>query len=326
MRTRAEWAKRMALLALVMLLVGSCNGGMGTQSPTGTVSPATVSSTRSPTDTPIPTDTYTPQASATPTFTPTVTATASSTPPPPTWTPPPTLAPDEAQALVVELFKHNGGCKLPCWWGFIPGKTKWADAKSFLERFAMLNPLIDQDAPEFDMDILVPVPEDIFHIPLEQIYRVKNGTIINMEVYLGNAPVLPLSAFLTEYGPPGEIWIMTYRTKFRGYSPFLVVLFYPDKGILATFGPKEDYILGDIIQACDMDGTPSDFGLWSPENKMTFLEAATEFRYQPVGHGALYLPIEEATSMDVEAFYETYKIPKNPTCIETPTVLWPEQY
>lgn len=35
----------------------------------------------------------------------------------------PTLSEEEALAYFQELFKDNGGCELPCWWGITPGVT-----------------------------------------------------------------------------------------------------------------------------------------------------------------------------------------------------------
>jgi len=196
-----------------------------------------------------------------------------------------------------------------------------------LEQFARFNQLVQQDQPIFYMDVQVPVPETIFHIPLQQIYKVENDIIESMEISLGHAPVEKLSAFLETYGPPGEVWISTYSTEYPpGVLPFLVVLFYPDQGILAIFGPEQTWISGSNVYGCQMDRMPSMYGLWSPGREMTFMEAAREFRLNPDTEGFLMLPIEEATEMSVEDFYQTFKQPNSPTCIETPKELWPEQF
>ncbi len=34
-----------------------------------------------------------------------------------------TLPTGEAQKMVQELLENNAGCRLPCWWGIVPGKT-----------------------------------------------------------------------------------------------------------------------------------------------------------------------------------------------------------
>jgi hypothetical protein len=292
-----------------------------------TTPPSSTISVNTPTSTMTALARFAPSPSTTWTNTPTITSTTTPTPQSPTWTPQPTLPTEEAKALVLSLFETNAGCRLPCWWGFIPGKTDWYEARSLLEQFVRFNQLVQQDQPIFSMDILVPVPETIFHIPLQQIYKVENDIIESMEIELGHAPVERLSAFLKTYGSPGEVWISTYSTEYPpGFLPFLVVLFYPNQGILAIFGPENTWLSSSKVHGCQMDGTPSKYGLWSPEHEMTFMEAAREFRLNPDEKGFLMLPIEEATEMSVEDFYQTYKEPNSSTCIETPKELWPEKF
>ncbi|MFT3893686.1 MAG: hypothetical protein QM730_18815 [Anaerolineales bacterium] len=44
----------------------------------------------------------------------------------------PTLSTDEALQQIKELYKDNGGCDLPCWWGIVPGETTWEQTKQLL--------------------------------------------------------------------------------------------------------------------------------------------------------------------------------------------------
>jgi len=201
------------------------------------------------------------------------------------------------------------------------------EAKSFLEPFAYLNPEVDQTKPKFTIGILVPVPEEVFPIPLSHVYRVENGVITSMEIKVGGQiPEYTLSAFLNTYGSPGEIWLSTYSTEYpAGVLPFQVVLFYPERGILAVYGPKNAQIVDDKVIGCQLDNSAWKFGLWSPKMAMTFMEAAVRFRMNPYEPGVLHLPIEEATDMDVRSFYETYRHADSHVCIETPRALWPEQ-
>ena len=70
-------------------------------------------------------------SSVTPTVTPAI-----SSPETPTITIPPTLPPEEAKAFVLALTESNGGCLLPCFWGFVPGETAWQIAEPQLTTFA----------------------------------------------------------------------------------------------------------------------------------------------------------------------------------------------
>jgi len=93
---------------------------------------------------------------------------------------------------------------------------------------------------------------------------------------------------------------------------------------LADYFPEAEFY-GDVVRACGLDQPPSDFGLWSPERTMTFMEAARHFRMNPDEPGFLLLPLEEATDMDVPTFYDIFKASRSEGCLETPKALWPPQ-
>ncbi len=38
------------------------------------------------------------------------------------------------------------------------------------------------------------------------------------------------------------------------------------------------------------------------------------------------MPLAQATEMDIETFYQTFKNPNNTECLETPAELWPSEY
>lgn len=308
--------------------------------PTNTLLPASTSSLPpTVTLTPPLTSTPPPTATRTPTRTPGPTATAT-----PTWEPLPTLpTPSQtAKRLVQELFETNRGCLLPCWWGITPGQTSWEEARLFLEQFAEVDPYesVDQNKPKFSVGILVPVPDEIYRklfpdeteVPpyfyISHLYNVEEGVVVSMDVstryYLGYA--YRLSAFLQTYGPPDEIWLSTYSTEYPiGVLPFLVALFYPEQGILVNYFPEANFV-GDEVHACQLDRPPTSLGLWASEQKvMNYIEAARFFGLNPGEPGILHMPIEEATEMDVQTFYETFKAPGSGVCLETPKELWPPQ-
>ena len=138
---------------------------------------------------------------------------------------------------------------------------------------------------------------------------------------------MKLSDLLSIYGPPEEVFMSTYSTEYSdGVLPFIIYVFYPNKGILAVNGPDTVYFSGSNVKGCDLDGYSSKYGLWSVENRMTFEQAAHVFRLNIDEPGFLVLPIQEATNMDAEMFYETFKVPGTRSCIETPIELWPEQF
>ncbi len=50
--------------------------------------------------------------------------------------PMPTLSLEEKEIVTSELYKTNGNCELPCWWGIVPGETEWQTAKLLLNSVA----------------------------------------------------------------------------------------------------------------------------------------------------------------------------------------------
>jgi hypothetical protein len=160
-------AVRIALLALLCILLANCSTvpgvtrtlSPGTLIPTSpSVSPTQAHAPLNPTGTPVPvrqitamtptqtpySATATPPPSPTPTATtemPTLTPTRKEVTPAPTQTSTPTLSAGETKSLILELLRDNGSCRLPCFWGLSP--TASAEmVRSFTDR---LGNIIQED-------------------------------------------------------------------------------------------------------------------------------------------------------------------------------------
>ena len=89
------------------------------ETPKYTATPApSIAPTRTATETPLPTKT----ATSTPTATPTL-------------TPLPTISPSQRGQAYNDLMGSNGGCTLPCWWGFELGKTSLGEVRQLYTAF-----------------------------------------------------------------------------------------------------------------------------------------------------------------------------------------------
>ena len=93
--------------------------------PKPTATPTDVSTV---TTSPSPTATYTAIPSATPSPTSTRVPLPTPTPSPTHY---PTLESEAKLEFIVKMLRNNGGCKLPCWWGITPGKTKWHELTAY---------------------------------------------------------------------------------------------------------------------------------------------------------------------------------------------------
>jgi hypothetical protein len=225
--------------------------------------------------------------------------------------------------MVIEtLLEKNGNCRLPCWWGFVPGKTRWVDAYRILRPFIQ----IETDISPFDDSVLVAsfllrVSKRISETTLQHIYIIKNGIIEEMEVDPGEVPTYQVEKFLKSYGQPEEIYIRTYKTSYKGYLPFEVAFFYPSQGFVVMYAVNGS-LAGDKVQGCLRRDSSPLIGIWSPERKLTFVDALKLVRQYFEDYQ--FLPVDVATGMDVEQFYQLAMSPNN--CIRTPAKLWTEQF
>ncbi len=274
-----------------------------------------------PTLTPSTTPTLTLAPNSSPIATPTMTPTATETP----YTIPTPLG-TQVTEQVVWLLETNNGCQLPCWWGIVPGETEWDVAENLLVLF---DPHIyTASALGFDYyNPSIPLPVEIFSVDhVNPIYTVRNGIVekIETQVTIGDTPAdhfmqFALPSFLTTYGQPEEIWLSTYGAAFEeGDLPFFVVLFYPNQGILAVYDDNGERH-GDLVEGCPQEDPVSYLVLLAPSLVGTFEEIISETSGLREWD---YLPLEEATEIDVASFYEMFRQPENTTCLETPANLW----
>ena len=47
----------------------------------------------------------------------------------------PRLSREEAKPRIIEMLQTNAGCRLPCWWGITPGKTRWEEVHALLSPY-----------------------------------------------------------------------------------------------------------------------------------------------------------------------------------------------
>ncbi len=288
MRLKKRFCHLICLWGGLLGLMTGCVPGR--QQPTAS---PTVATTTSPTTSSQPMTTYTPTSVA-------------------------TLSPAEGRARVLELLANNGGCRLPCWWGITPGQTSWESAKSF---FLQFDPEIWSRLPFAEVEI---PSENGFYGDLNQIgvrFVLRDNLIISMKIGgLEDGPY-SIQEFLAAYGKPEEMWVHTYSQDAGDDLPFIVLLFYPTKGFAAMFDAdveKEPMLRGCLERKAGLF-------LWNPLKRITLKEFGEMFGVYVDEHEP-YLSLEEATGMDIDTFYRTYKGAQGPVCLETPRDLWPNPF
>lgn len=308
---------RMTLAGLIMLLLGCAPETASVASPTKAegetleaatateitqLSAETITTAAPPTSTSIPMMTSTPTVTATPIVTP---------------TPVPTLSPEQVVSVINDLYEDNGGCFLPCFWGFTPGQTEWQTVQQLLMPVALQISLSDNYA-----EVRLPAPGNIDLIELSQSYLFEEGVITWIVSPVIHTLNFQPSSILHTYGPPNEVWLLTANAPAEGYWRSSMTLFYPQQGFILQYGGDNVQQNGKV-HGCGFEQDDIILlGVWSPQEALSYKAVAGQsVRF---GETTFDLPLEEATGMNIETFYETFKDPNNPICLESPLSLWPD--
>lgn len=207
-----------------------------------------------------PTLTHTPEPSRTYAIEPTRTDAATPTP----------LPLGQVQAWLTTMVKDNGGCRLPCWWGIIPGKTSWDDTQSFLMPYAsMIKVLGSQN--DFTAGVWFDNPP--VEISSSRIYLgfgVKSGVIQDIAV---NGIDYRLMDLMKAYGAPSEVFVDAYSSWANDDGPRHVAIhvFYKDLGILAQYDAPDGEIQKGLVHNCIKYGPLLE--LWNPELALNYPDA-----------------------------------------------------
>jgi hypothetical protein len=278
---------------------------------TSTYPPSTI------TTTPITlTPSITPSSTSTPTPKPTATLTPTITP-----TRLPTLPRPEAEEKVMELYRTNGRCRLPCWWGITPGKTSSNDARKILGPLALGKTFHSAENWEY-FDVGLPAPKDVYETFFQEVYISIDGIVDSIVIYetFPSPFYNTISNFLSSVGPPEEVWVSASLGLYEDMHPFRVQLFYPHRGILVSFSDNAN-LVGNKLESCSQGDDGGTLFIWASGADKTFENWRYITRWG--SYNALYLPLDAATGMDVETFYETFKKPTNQVCLRTTIDIWP---
>jgi len=279
-----------------------------------------------------------------PSQTSTPTKAASSTPKPLSPTPLPTLTAEKAKSLAFSLLRTNGGCHLPCIWGFSPGSSSVASLSSFLSSFGshsteenyirsdkftdsgglFISSLVDNKTNEFSLNYYWD-GDNITQLALWGTQKSGYEYSFDGGDYdqLFNYYFLP--QILSRYGHPASVYVGTWTEgAILGgpYIPFSVVLYYPDMGFLIEYlSPNKK--VGQYLQGCPQR---SYFQLTtvSPDQDISLEKILSNSSGEGITAENIdyFKPLDEATGMTIDEFYQKFKDPNNMECLETPIDLW----
>lgn len=257
--------------------------------------------------------------------------TATSAPPQKTPTRSPTLTTTEMEFTVADMLSNNGGCDLPCLWGFIPGETDTASVLHFSSRLGWGYDIYENATGEViytgrDLET-PPMSIRLAFYAKKEVLEAISFTVTHPE-FGGREKWLAIEGILEQLGRPDQIWVSIHTVGEMsmelvdqpGYSFYL---FYNEPLILLHyygFAHRTD----DTYSIC----------LPNNEREQTTMEGiavysgSDELRATPTG---IMLPfgrftgkysIEEAFSLSIDDFYGQVLSQQTPTCFRTPENIW----
>lgn len=258
----------------------------------------------------------------TPSFTPTFTPTTTFTPTPiPTDLP--TLSPEEAQATVLRLLSQSDTCKLPCWWGVIPGKTRWEEVYPFFKQFASKITRTEQ-GEWTGFGVYTSVPKSVQQRGrLAQGFRVENGVVTLISAAPGPKEFTLRSVFKFFPNTVPQIYIRTY-SEARESLPFYMILFYPEQGVMVRYH-VDATIKSDVVTGCFNVFSNSEnphSGVWIQVPNLSFAEF-TNGNILGADESKLLKPLDSVSESTSGKIYELVNRNADQICIETSASLWP---
>ena len=221
-----------------------------------------------------------------------------------------------SRAMVKDLLETNMGCKLPCWWGIVPGKTKFSDAIKMLSPLAENIWIKEMDSEgSLDADISFPDPEEVNVYSLRLYIVAVNDIIQQMELTLGNINQYAFSKLIHDYGEPQEVWIEGFLDPSNN-NPFWIFICYPYKGIINVFDLSAEDI-GEMMRLCPGPIPPTTVILWDPVDDINFLSMAgktTSLQFLTKEKRFL-VPLRQATDLTLLEISQR-------GCFDTPKDLW----
>jgi hypothetical protein len=255
---------------------------------------------------------------------PTPTRTATLTPLPATWTPVPTLPVEVRKKNLIELFRTNGACSFPCWWGISIGDP--------LEKVANLAPLLGESPSKYAGSYSYVLPLDDLDIAdLDITYSVDvNQTVTSIEISLGEPSRfrdysdafeehLSVASVLGRYGRPSQALVLVHPRIEPGSEPreYALFLAYEPQGFGIEYsGPVDSE---DPLRVCSIKvDSPhlSNISLFLQEDPLSRIRERNRF------YVAEFMPLDQVSSTSLDTFYQEFSEPGTNTCIEISADPW----
>lgn len=244
-----------------------------------------------------------------------------------------TMTAEEKEREALQLLKTNGGCNYPCFWGFMPGVTKYSEMRySMMEKgFRFLGPYRDR---YYDTGMDFETANIVLGIETE----VVDDTVQAISVGLGGkdlpdlAPNFLLAALMKTLEEPTEVWFdSSYVEGMAGRTTanYTFWIYFEHKGTILKFSGV-GRLHPDYIEIC-----PGDRNRFVKDPR--YLDHGVSFYFQSVDsdrtlselHAAIgdVIPeparkIEDVSEIIPTAFYDIITGASEKACFNTPRKYW----
>jgi hypothetical protein len=246
-----------------------------------------------------------------------------------------TSSPQMAQHLINELTTRFQNCYLPCWFGTLPGQTKWSETSEHVNELGLSSFLYDNRQAV----VISTKSGETFYDNL-QLYALDNGVVemiwVDSETKEfdehGNIKSLDTSAMfanewkkyalptlLTRLGEPSEIYLSLPRI----YSHYSLIVAYLSQGVIVEYmGNYNQSISQDTVLLCPKK-TNITLYLWSTKRNFgsvfQTINVISDSGNQ-LGTGYTFSS-EQAFGLTTHQFYRRYSNESVSTCLEIPSEL-----
>lgn len=256
----------------------------------------------------------------------------------------PVLSEKEAKAQLLDLLANDGACRLPCIWDIMPGETFYTEARTVFLPFDTITISMNLSDNDGSDSVWLTYDEGASRTFVKFSYLYASDGIISRIVFNaaeyketdGNRSLVfdsnnfgerlssyMLPGILSELGKPTSVIISTSGKQIAGSGGFDVVLVYPEQGIFIHYTMQMESV-GKIAFGCPANAQV-ELELYPPGNADAFNKAISQTHWdfiwpEPIDNPS-WKPIDKATSMSINEFYETFRQPTD-QCIETPLEGW----
>lgn len=246
-----------------------------------------------------------------------------------TWMP--ALSETEAEDMAIDLLRDNGGCRLPCFWGFTPRQVSQETLFSFFHAFYNVGGR-SINIPRGNSTIKVSVNWNSDNDSLSVVRSIWVTMTAEREVkqadghydqYIFDNPYFQkyikyytLPNLLSNYGSPSIAYIgIDPAAQMGGEDLYHLYLDYSKSGWSVHFWMplKRD---GDYYIGCPTQAFIS-LETWLPGDSAA--ESENLARIKDYG---IFRSFEDMTSLTLEEFYQQFKDPLNTKCLRTPMNKW----